>query len=138
MLREELKYIKSDKTELRKFGLTVGIALVIFGGIFFWWGKSYFWYLIVVGAGLAAAGLLFPAILKPLQKIWMAAAITIGWFMSRVILVILFYLVLTPTAIIARIFGKRFLDLKWDKSQSTYWNYREQRAPDKSRYEKQF
>lgn len=68
----------------------------------------------------------------------MAAAIIIGWFMSRVILVILFYLVLTPTAIIARIFGKRFLELKWDRSQKTYWNYREEQAPDKSRYEKQF
>lgn len=138
MLREELKHIKSDKTELRKFGLTVGIALLIFGGILFWWGKSYFWYLIVIGLGLAAAELLIPAILKPLQKIWMGAAITIGWFMSRVILVIVFYLVLTPTAVIARVISKQFLELKWDRSRKSYWNYREEQTLDKSRYEKQF
>jgi hypothetical protein len=138
MLREELKHIKSDRKELGKFGLTVGIALVIFGGIVFWSGKSYYWYLIFTGLGLMAAGLLSPAILKPLQKVWMAAAITIGWFMSRVIIVVIFYLVLTPIAFIARLSGKRFLELKWDKSQPTYWNYRKVGISDKNRYEKQF
>lgn len=138
MLREEIKHIKSGKTELRKFGLTVGIALVIFGGIAYWFGKGYAGYLISSGLVLAVVGMLFPMILWPLQKIWMAFAVLMGWFMSRVILVILFYLVLTPTAIIARIFGKQFLELKWDRSQKTYWNYREEQTPDISRYEKQF
>lgn len=138
MLWEEIKHIKSDKKELRKFGLTVGVVLLIFGGIFFWWGKSYFWYPIVTGLGLAAAGLLFPVILKPLQKIWMALAVSIGWFMSRVILVAIFCLVLTPIAFIARLSGKKFLELKWDNTQPTYWNYRKEATGDKSGYEKQF
>ena len=138
MLREELRHIKSDKKELRKFGLTVGIALLIFGGVVFWLGKEYYRYPLFIGLGLILLGALLPAVLKPLQKVWMAIAVIIGWFMSRVILILLYYLVLTPIALIAKLFGKQFLDLKWDGSQSTYWNYRDQQPADKSGYEKQF
>lgn len=138
MLREELKHIKSDKKELREFGLTVGLALLILSGIAFWLGKDYFRYPLYTGLALVLLGAFFPVILKPLQKVWMAMAVIIGWFMSRVILILVFYLVLTPIALIARVFRKQFLELKWDRSQPSYWNYRDQQATDKSGYEKQF
>jgi hypothetical protein len=46
--------------------------------------------------------------------------------------------VLTPVAFIARLSGEKFLELKWDNTQPTYWNYRKEAAGDKSGYEKQF
>ena len=49
----------------------------------------------------------------------------------------LFYLIVTPIGLISRLFGKKFLDLKWDKQLSTYWNYRSDK-PGKENYEKQF
>jgi hypothetical protein len=68
----------------------------------------------------------------------MTLAILIGWFMTRIILSILFYLVLTPTRLLARLFGKQFLDLKMDNSKKSYWNYRESKELKKSEYERQF
>lgn len=138
MLREELKSINSGKAELRKFGLTVGAALAVPGGIFFWLGKPFYPYLLYPGIALILLGLLIPGILKPSQRLWMAFAVIMGWLMSRVILILLYYLVLTPVALIARVVGKRFLELKWDRSQNSYWNYREKQPADKSGYEKQF
>lgn len=138
MLREELKSINSGKAELRKFGLSVGAALAILGGIFFWLEKPFYPYLLYPGTALIALGWLLPGILKPLQRVWMAFAVIMGWVMSRVILILLYYLVLTPVALIARVVGKRFLELKWDRSQNSYWNYREPAPPDKNGYEKQF
>lgn len=58
--------------------------------------------------------------------------------MSRMILIILFYGILTPIGLVMRFFGKDFLDLKIDNSKKSYWNYRQERVLKKEDYEKQF
>jgi len=46
----------------------------------------------------------------------------IGFFMSKLVLTILFYLVLTPMGIILRILGKDILDINFKKNSSgSYW-----------------
>ena len=138
MLKEEIKHIKESKRDLRKFGLTVGIALLVISVILFLFDKSSYVYFGIVGGVLILFGVLFPAVLKPLNKMWMTLALLLGWFMSRVILTILFYLVLTPIGIIAKIFGKRFLNLKIGDEKLSYWDKREVRSPKITEYERQF
>ena len=67
----------------------------------------------------------------------MLLANILSWVMSRVILSILYYIVITPIGLIARIFRKQFIELKWDKSKDSYWNYLPGAVGNKS-YEKQF
>ncbi len=138
MILEEIKNIKETKKELRKFGTTVGTVLILIGGFLFWKQKESFIYFGSLGVILVLTGLIIPTILKPLNKAWMTLAILMGWVMTRVILTILFYIVLTPTAFIAKLFKKNFLDLKIDKSRNTYWEKREKRNFSPEDYEKQF
>jgi len=138
MLIEEIKNIKSEKKDLRQFGLIIGIALGIFGGLLLWRGKNYYFPVFITSAVFIFLGLTLPALLKPLQKAWMTFAVILGWFMTRVILSVLFYLVFTITNILARIFGKYFLDLEIDSSKESYWHYREQKENNMKDYEKQF
>jgi hypothetical protein len=135
---DEIKSIKSTKKELKKFGLTVGIALLVLGGILFLLKKSFFHCFPGTGGVLILLALVLPVVLLPLQKLWMAFSIVMGWVMTRVILTILYYLVLTPISLVARLTGKQFLELKWNRSQSSYWNYRERREFKKEDFEKQF
>ena len=138
MLKEEIKHIKESKRDLRKFGLTVGIAFLVVSVILLLFDKSSYVYFGIIGGVLILFGVLFPAILKPLNKMWMTLALLLGWFMSRVILAILFYLVLTPIGIIAKLFGKRFLNLKIDNKTLSYWDKREVRSPKITEYDRQF
>ncbi|MDO8281299.1 MAG: SxtJ family membrane protein [Thermodesulfovibrionia bacterium] len=138
MLKEDIKNIRSETTDLRKFGLTVGIVFGIFGGLLFWRGKDYYVYFLTLAACLILSGLLAPAILKPIQKAWMGMAVTMGWFMTRVILAILYFLVFTPIRLIAGLFGKHFLDKKFHTDAESYWITKEQTTLEKNRYEKQF
>lgn len=138
MLIEEIKHIKESKKDLRMFGLTVGIVLLVISVILFLFDKSSYIYFGIIGGVLVLAGTLFPSILKPVNKVWMTLALILGWFMSRVILTILFYLVLTPIGFIAKIFGKRFLSLKIDKEEKSYWEKRKRRSPNITEYERQF
>ena len=138
MILEEIKNIKESKKDLRKFGLTVGIVFLAIAAFLFWKGKESYLALGIVGGFLVIVGLLFPIILRPLNKTWMTLAILMGWVMTRVILTILFFTVLTPLGFIAKLFGKNFLDLKLDKEQNSYWEIREKKEIKPIDYEKQF
>lgn len=138
MLIEEIKNIKSEKKDLCQFGITIGIVLGLLGGLFLWRERDYYLYFFIVSVVFILLGIALPVLLKPLQKAWMTLAVVLGWFMTRVILSILFYLVLTPTRLIAMVSGKRFLELKMGSSKRSYWNYREQREINKNEYERQF
>lgn len=138
MLIEEIKNIKEDKKTLGKFGVTVGIVLFAFGVILFTAEKSSYIYFGIIGIFLILSGILFPAGLKPLNKIWMLLAVILGWISSRVILILLFYLVFAPMGFFLRIFGKDFLQLKFNKESNTYWEKREKTIRESIDYERQF
>tara|TARA_B100000029_G_C17579674_1_gene959232 strand:+ start:725 stop:1138 length:414 start_codon:yes stop_codon:yes gene_type:complete len=137
-LIEELKYIKNDKSDYSKFGITVGIILIIISGILFWKTKESFQLFLIIGIVLNLLGAIAPILLKPMYWIWMIFAVIMGWFMTNIILILLYYTMLTPIGLISRLFGKRFLDLQWNREDKSYWKYRYQNLMDKARYKKQF
>ena len=134
---EEIKNIKSEKSDLRKFGITIGVILLVIAGFLFWKEKESFQILLTFGVTLCILGIVIPFILKPIYWVWMIFATILGWIMTRVILSLLFYIIVTPIGLIPRLFGKQFLELKWNKIDSTYWNYRSKKLNRES-YEKQF
>jgi hypothetical protein len=67
MLREEIKNIKSDTGDLRKFGITVGIVLALLGGLLLWREKDYSIYFLIISFVLISLGIISPIILKPVQ-----------------------------------------------------------------------
>ncbi len=134
----EIKSIKETPAALKKFGLTIGVALLIITALLFWLNKSSYTVWGIIGLLFILTAMFFPVVLKPLNKIWMSLAILLGWIMTRVILSVLFYLAITPLRFIALAFNKKFLDLKIDPSAKTYWEKREKKKIDPSTYERQF
>jgi len=138
MLKEEFKNIKEKKKDLRRFGLTVGGVLLIIGAVLYYLEKLSGFYFIIIGGVLFLSAIIYPKILKPLNKVWMGLAIVLGFVMSRLILTILFFLVLTPIGLLAKIFRKSFMDLKFDKSAESYWEKRTIKEKNHLDYERQF
>jgi cytochrome b subunit of formate dehydrogenase len=135
---EELKNIKSEKKDLRKFGITMSVILLILAGFLFWKQKESFSIFITAGVILFASGIAIPIILKPVYWPWMILATILGWVMTHLILTLLFYVIFTPIGLIARLFGKQFLELKWNNSEHSYWNRRTPETFKKEIYERQF
>ena len=135
---EEIKNIKSEKSDLRNFGIIIGIVLLIISGFLFWKEKESFQLFLAIGITLFLTATAIPAVLKPVYWIWMIFAIILGWFMTRVILSLLFYVLFTSIGLTLRFFGKQFLELRWDKSKESYWNYRIKKHLKMEDYEKQF
>ena len=135
---EEIKNIKSEKSDLRNFGVTLGIILLAISGFLFWREKESFQIFLAIGITLLMTAIAKPALLKPVYWIWMIFAIILGWLMTRVILSLLFYVVFTSIGLTLRLFGKQFLELRWDKSKESYWNFRTNEHRQNENYEKQF
>ncbi len=132
---EEIKNIKTNKEEIRKFGYLIGGVLIAISIFMLWKDVSFYKLIFVIGVSFILLGYFIPKILKPIYIIWMTFATILGWIMTRVILTILFYLIVTPIGLIARMFGVKFLDLSWRNNVNSYWNKRDKTISD---IEKQF
>ncbi len=137
MILEEIKNIKSDKKELKKFGVTIGGALLLISLVLFLQEKPSALYFMGGGVAFLIIAQILPILFLPLQKVWMAFSVVMGFIMTRVILAILFYIIITPISFISKIFGKDFLSLKIEKERKTYWNLRDEEYGQSST-EKQF
>ena len=65
-------------------------------------------------------GLLNSRVLSPLNKLWFRFGLLLGKIISPIIMGIIFFLVVTPIAIIMRLFKKDILNLEF-KENNTYW-----------------
>ena len=138
MISEEIRNIKSGKKELRQFGITIGVVLGLLGGWLLWRGREGYYLVLITGAIFLSLGCILPLLLKPLHKLWMTLAVLLGWLMTRIILIILFFLVVTPIGLLARLSGKDFLNRKFDNNVSSYWIRRKTATADRKSYERQF
>ncbi len=138
VIADELAGVRSGPRDLRKFGITMCVAIAVLGALFLWRGKGDVRWFFGIAAAFLVLGLAVPVALRPVQKVWMAFAIALGWVMTRVILVLVFYIGITPIAFIARLVGKRFLDLGFEPDRESYWVERPEPERDKERYLSQF
>ena len=109
----------TDTKEVRKFGVR---SFVLFGTLF---ALSlvmkkpitaiFFGCLTLLGAGIFA----MPSQMMGVHKTWLKTAHIIGKAITMIVLTLGFYLVITPAAIIKRMFGGRPLPLEPDRNVSS-------------------
>jgi hypothetical protein len=76
-------------------------------------------WLLAAGLSLVLA-LFMPRLLSPLYRVWMAIGHALGWVNSRIILGFLFFIIVTPTAMIMKILGRDLLNCRLHRKGS-YW-----------------
>ncbi len=112
-----------NKTDLKKFGLTLIIGFALIGALVGWkksWEAAYWIWAVSGSIGLLA--LFLPPFSRPFYLLWMGLAFVMGSVVSFLILVLIFYFLLTPVGIFMRIWGRDPLRLKKTSfSGGTYW-----------------
>jgi predicted acyltransferase len=129
---------KPDKKELRKFAITISVALGVFGGLVLWRKGQAGLILLAIGVVIFLAGLVWPKSLALLHKAWMALALALGFIMSHIILALVYYVVLTPIGFIMKIVRRDPLELSFDRNAESYWIKRQTGLNDKTSYEKMY
>ena len=118
----ELPPVRDDVKTLKRFGLLVGPAACVLGLALLAKGRGAGTAALFAGCALILFGLLDPARLKGVHRVWMMAAFLMGWVMSRVLLTFFYYAVVTPVGLLMRGSGKDPLERARDPGgAATYW-----------------
>ena len=91
-------------------------------------GGIRIWAAIVSGLFLLLAALV-PTILAPANRAWTKFGLLLHNIVSPLALGILFFLVVTPTGLLMRLFGKDPLRLRFDPAATSYWIKRDPPGP---------
>lgn len=128
----------NDRNEWRKFGIGLAVILAFIATVHVIFAKPLYAYFYTACLLVLCLAFFAPVILKPLFILFSYIGFAIGWVMTRVILTLLFYLVLTPIGLAAKIWGTSFLSLKIEKNTRSYWVDRESTEYDRKDFERQF
>ena len=120
----EIRNIPITKRNLRQFCLLIGLIFFIVSA-YFYYNDNRVSSLYPFGClFFIAIAVIYPYLVKPIFYLWMIFGIIIGWFMSRIILTGVFFFIMTPIGLIGRLINYQFIELKWDKNKTSYWNER--------------
>tara|TARA_B100000212_G_C27345923_1_gene521310 strand:+ start:318 stop:710 length:393 start_codon:yes stop_codon:yes gene_type:complete len=125
-----------SKKQLREFGYLIGIGFpliigwlipAISGHVFRTWTLFFSIPILIIG-------ILRPALLSELYKLWMKLGYLLGWVNSRIILGLIFILILQPISLFMKLFNYDPLRKKRNNNMS----YRESNENHKIDYKKIF
>ena len=89
---------------------------------------------LIISLSFLILGLINSSILTPFNKIWFKFGILIGKIVSPFIMGVIFYIVVTPTSLLLRLFKKDILNLKFNDNKSYWINKNEKRSKMKNQF----
>ncbi len=131
-----MEKLKLDEKALKKFGMTMFAAFLVISGLLFFRHKSGALPLLVISFMFLIGGMFLPFFLKPVYIGWMRLAFALGWVNTRIILIVLFYLIFTPIGLVMRLL--RIDLLERSKSKGSYWKQKEKLVFNPLDYERRF
>ncbi len=113
-----------DRKGLREFAILTGAIVAGLFGVFFPWVfdtalTSWPVWPWIVFAGLGTWGLVAPMSLRPVYRLWMRFGLLLSRVTTPLIMGAVFFLVITPVALIWKVMGKDAMARELDDS-STY------------------
>ncbi|MDD5166709.1 MAG: SxtJ family membrane protein [Candidatus Omnitrophica bacterium] len=127
-----------DNKDLKSFGIAMGIAFLAIAGLIIARHRHSPVPAAIISAVFIFLALIRPLSLKPVYMAWMKLAFLLSWFNTRLILLVIFYLVFAPVGMFLRLLGIDLLDRKIDKTRQSYWQGKEEKEFSLADYEKRF
>ena len=110
----------------RNFGIVFTIAFAVIAAFpLIHGGAIRLWAISVSGVFLIAT-LLFPMVLRPLNRLWFKFGMLLGRIIAPIIMSFIFLIAVTPTALILRLFGKDPMNRKLSPTAVSYWRHRDE------------
>ena len=111
-----------DRKGLREFGLTTGAAVVIIFGLFFPWILERPWPIWpwLIAAPFWLLALLHPPWLRWIYRAWMRFGLLASRVMTPLVLGIVFFVMISPMAVIRRLMGKDPMQRALDPDRKSY------------------
>ncbi len=127
-----------SKKDLRIFGISMIAGFAVLALLL--WYRWHAWtagtVLLAVGAAIGLVGLSGTRVALPLYWGWMAVALVLGNIVSRILLAVFFYGMITPMGLTMRLLGRDKLSRR--RREDTYWVDAPPTPVEARQYEQQF
>ena len=118
----------------RSFGIVFSIAFLLISLYPLINGENLRLWSLIISIVFFVLGIINSNLLKPLNKLWFKFGLLLGEIISPFIMGMIFFVVVTPIAILMRLLRKDLLNLKFNRN-NTYWI---QKSGPKSKMKNQF
>lgn len=133
-----MEELKLNRQNFKKFGITMGFAFSIITLFILIRHRHSIWPTSCLSLIFFILGFLAPGILKPVYIFWMKLAFVLGWLSTRLILLIMFYLLFTPIGLCLRLCGVDLLNRRIEQDKESYWVKKEKKGFNTLDYERRF
>lgn len=116
--------LNPPEKKLRQFGLIALIMLIVIGVLLGWrFGLHQ-----GIVAGICGVGVVLfilsrvsPTLIQPVYAGLMIVSFPIGWLISHLVMVLFYFGIITPVALLFRLFGRDVLQRRRDRQAESYW-----------------
>jgi len=132
-------YDEREPPSIRGFGITMAAVLGLIGVWPVIVGSGGLrWWLLVPAAAFLAAAYLAPGLLQPLNRLWFKLGMALHKVVNPIVLGLIFGVIIVPTALGMRLFGRRPIATGADSAAASYWIPRDPPGPDPDSLKNQF
>ena len=112
------------RRDIFRFGVVIIVGFGIIGGLLYKSGReSIALQLWGVSAAIGLLAMIVPVLALPFYWAWMSVAFVLGAIMSRVVLIVIFFVVLTPVSLFFKLIGRDALQRKAAaRARDSYWS----------------
>ena len=114
-----------EQTSVKSFGILFFIVFLLIG----LWpkisGEELRLWSVITSFIFLILGLINSKILIPLNKYWIKLGELLGKIIAPIVMMIIYFVIVTPIALLLKIFKKDILKLKLDKKVDSYWIQKE-------------
>ena len=122
----------------RGFGLVFAVVFAIIGLWPLRLEDPVRWWALGTATAFFVVAFVYPRALWPLNWLWIRFGILLGRIVAPIVMGIIFFVVITPIALIRRLMGKDSLQLEFDPEAESYWILRKPPGPDPKSMPRQF
>ncbi len=122
----------------RGFGIVFAVVFAVIGLWPLMGGESARTWALVLAGVLLALALMRPALLAPLNRLWLGLGAVLHRIVNPLVMGLMFFTVIMPTALVLRLMGKDLLRRRFHPGAESYWIPREPPGPEPQSMRNQF
>jgi len=119
-----LNFGKRNQGETKRRAILPAIILAALCGFLLWRGNNYFIIPLFLCLYFLAGIAIHPALLKPADALARRVSNALLWLATRLVLILIYYLIITPIALWFRLRGRDRLRLKFPSGEASFWRRR--------------
>ena len=115
-----------NKSSVKSFGILFAIVFLIIATWPLLNSEEIRIWSLIVSVIFLILGLIKSRILNPLNNFWIKLGEFLGKIVAPIVMLFIFFVIITPMSFLVKIMRKDLLNVKFDKNKSSYWIKRDE------------